>query len=134
MRFTGARAVFGALTVAAATVATVATVIAGPAGTGTASAAGPCWYDKPSTNYWWCNNTSGAKVYGGSEISNYPDPGHVVGWMYSNPSWFVCRRDDGPYVGGPHPNRWLFTKADNGAYGWMKDTSISSETNPVDPC
>jgi hypothetical protein len=37
-------------------------------------------------------------------------------------------------VGGPHPTRWEFTVADNGEYGWMKDTAISSETNPLPNC
>jgi hypothetical protein len=36
--------------------------------------------------------------------------------------------------GGPHPTRWLRTVADNGAYGWMKDTAIYSETDPVRDC
>ncbi|MET9900413.1 hypothetical protein [Streptomyces sp. NPDC006446] len=38
------------------------------------------------------------------------------------------------WVGGPHPTRWLMTKADNGQLGFMKDTAISSETDPVRDC
>ncbi len=52
----------------------------------------------------------------------------------SNPSWFRCRRDDGPCIGGPHPDRWVFTEADNGEWGCMKGTSIYSETDPLPTC
>ena len=82
-----------------------------------------CWY---SASHWWCYNVSGAPVYASS--------GAVVGYMYSNPSWFVCRSDNGGYVGGPHPYRWEWTQADNGAWGWMKDTAIYSETDPLPVC
>ncbi|MER5887872.1 hypothetical protein ABT160_28985 [Streptomyces sp. NPDC001941] len=88
-----------------------------------AKAAG-CWY---SGSHWWCNNRVGAAVY-------KPGVLEVVGRMYSNPSWFTCRSDNGGHVGGPHPNRWEWTQADNGAWGWMKDTDISSETDPLPVC
>ncbi|MBK3569948.1 hypothetical protein JHN47_40335 [Streptomyces sp. MBT62] len=88
-----------------------------------AALAAGCWY---SGSHWWCNNVSGAPVYASS--------GAVVGYMYSNPSWFVCRSDNGGYVGGPHPYRWEWTQADNGAWGWMKDTAIYSETDPLPVC
>ncbi|MET9499071.1 hypothetical protein [Streptomyces sp. NPDC006552] len=114
-------------TIAAAALAAGLTVVAAP----TASAASPCWYQGSE---WWCNNVRGAAVYEPAETNGYPHPDVVVGRMNSNPSWFRCRRDDGPYVGGPHPHRWVFTKADNGAWGYMKDTSISSETNPLPVC
>ncbi|MFF7446644.1 MULTISPECIES: hypothetical protein [unclassified Streptomyces] len=105
----------------------------GLAGAGTAAAASAC--TGPDGNgYYWCYNVGGAPVYDAREIDGYPIPDRIVGPMYSTHSWFVCRRDNGPYVGGPHPNRWLFTKADNGAYGWMKDTDIYSETDSVRPC
>ncbi|MFI1302793.1 hypothetical protein [Streptomyces sioyaensis] len=86
--------------------------------------ANACWY---SGSHWWCNNRSGAPVY-------KPGSTTVVGYMNSNPSWFVCRSDNGGHVGGPHPNRWEWTQADNGAWGWMKDTDISSETDPLPVC
>jgi hypothetical protein len=86
-------------------------------------ATGGCWY---SGTHWWCNNVSGAPVYNSAYA--------VVGYMYSNPSWFICRSDFGGYVGGPHPYRWEYTQADNGAWGWMKDTAIYSETNPLPVC
>jgi hypothetical protein len=55
--------------------------------------------------------------------------------MNSNPSWFDCRLDADPTGGGgPHPNRWLLTTADNGKRGWMKDSDIFSETDPVRAC
>ncbi|MFI7388480.1 hypothetical protein [Streptomyces sp. NPDC049813] len=84
---------------------------------------------------WYCNNVSGAPVYGiiGNNHS-YPDPNTIVGRMYSNPSWFYCKLDGQAWVGGPHPTRWLMTVADNGQLGFMKDTAIYSETNPVRNC
>ncbi|MFD7137335.1 hypothetical protein [Streptomyces sp. NPDC059894] len=88
--------------------------------------ASPCWY---ASSHWWCNNVSGAGVY-----VNDNGTARLVGTMYSNPSWFVCRSDDGGHVGGPHPNRWEWTQADNGAWGWMKDTDIYSETDPLPVC
>ncbi|MGX9888778.1 hypothetical protein [Streptomyces sp. NPDC002276] len=93
------------------------------ASTASALASG-CWY---SGSHWWCNNVSGAPVYASGTTT-------VVGYMYSNPSWFVCRSDNGGYVGGPHPYRWEWTQADNGAWGWMKDTAIYSETDPLPVC
>ncbi|MGQ4390242.1 hypothetical protein [Streptomyces sp. SAS_270] len=95
------------------------------------AAASGCWYQG---SHWWCNNVSGAAVYEPAPTNGVPHADVVVGHMYSNPSWFVCYREDGPYVGGPHPYRWVFTKADNGVWGYMKDTSIYSETNPLPVC
>ncbi|MFF1701830.1 hypothetical protein [Streptomyces sp. NPDC058252] len=92
--------------------------------TGTAEAANPCWWSRDG-QHMYCNNVVGATVYA------TPDTSHPVGKMYSNPSWFECRTDYGAYVGGPHPNRWEWTEADNGQWGYMKDTDIYSETNPL---
>ncbi|MFI6056390.1 hypothetical protein ACIBCO_40845 [Streptomyces violascens] len=97
---------------------------AGRAGLRTLAAG--CWY---ASSHWWCNNVSGAGVY-----INNNGQAQYVGTMYSNPSWFTCRSDAGGYVGGPHPYRWEWTQADNGAWGWMKDTDIYSETNPLPVC
>ena len=112
-----------------------ATVLATGLGAATApsaSAASGCWQDG---NRYWCNNVSGAPVYGSVGNNHiYPDPTRIVGRMYSNPSWFYCKLDDQAWVGGPHPTRWLMTVADNGQLGWMKDTAIYSETNPVRDC
>ncbi|MFD9354660.1 hypothetical protein [Streptomyces sp. NPDC060031] len=76
----------------------------------------------------WCSNVYGAPVYQGSNT------GKIVGWMYSTHSWFACRYDYGADIGGPHPHRWLYTQADNGAWGMMRDTDIYSETDPVQVC
>ena len=64
----------------------------------------------------------------------YPNPNQVVGTMNTNPSWFFCKMDNQAWVGGPHPNRWIKTVADNGKLGWMKDTAIFSETDPLRDC
>ncbi|WP_433544454.1 hypothetical protein ACQPZG_04550 (plasmid) [Streptomyces sp. CA-294286] len=105
-------------------------VVAAPA----AQAAPGCWTNDGGIK-WYCNNVSGAPVYG--TVGNnhlYPDPTKVVGYMYSNPSWFYCKLDGQAWVGGPHPTRWLMTVADNGKLGFMKDTAIYSETDPVRNC
>ncbi|MFD0775565.1 hypothetical protein ACFQZ2_16655 [Streptomonospora algeriensis] len=98
-----------------------------------AAAAGDCWY---SDGKWWCNNVSGAPVYGfqGNGDSFQPDPDRIVGYMYTNPSWFDCKLESIYYVGGPHPYRWEMTTADNGELGFMKDTDIASETDPLPTC
>ncbi|MEU0036552.1 MULTISPECIES: hypothetical protein [unclassified Streptomyces] len=98
-----------------------------------AHAAAGCWTNDGIR--WYCNNVSGAAVYGiiGNNHS-YPDPDKIVGHMYSNPSWFYCKEDGQAWVGGPHPTRWLMTVADNGQLGFMKDTAIYSETDPVQNC
>ncbi|MFJ8053227.1 hypothetical protein [Streptomyces luteogriseus] len=94
--------------------------------TASASAQHQCTLE---VNAHYCYNVYAAQVY-----DNFNGTGKVVGYMYTTYSWFSCRLDNGAYVGGPHPNRWLLTKADNGVWGWMKDTSVSSETNPLIPC
>jgi hypothetical protein len=93
-----------------------------------AAAASGCWYNNGN---WWCRNTYGARVYSLLYDGTYSE----VGRMYTTTSWFDCRDETIPaWVGGPHPYRWEFTKADNGAWGWMKDTSIISETDPLPIC
>jgi hypothetical protein len=62
-----------------------------------------------------------------------------VGTLESDPSWFACKIDDGEFNGetnGPHPRRWLWTKADTpaGTWGWVPDDQIYSETDPVPNC
>ncbi|NBE54385.1 hypothetical protein [Streptomyces boluensis] len=115
--------VLGAFTLAAGAVVALAPTV---------SAADACWQDGYRH---WCRNVAGAPVYG--TIGNnhiYPDPTTVVGHMNSNPSWFYCKMDGQDWVGGPHPTRWLMTVADNGQLGFMKDTDIYSETDPVRDC
>ncbi|GED85236.1 hypothetical protein TNCT6_23210 [Streptomyces sp. 6-11-2] len=55
----------------------------------------------------------------GAKVCKSTNTGSVVGRMYSDPSWFVCKSDGGRNHGGPHPTRWVHTQADNGARGWM---------------
>jgi hypothetical protein len=98
-----------------------------------ASAADNCW--PGDGNRWYCNNVPGAQVYGTVGDNHvYPDPSTVVGSLNSSPSWFYCKEDNQAWVGGPHPTRWLMTVADNGRLGFVKDTDISSETDPVPDC
>ncbi|MEV5445185.1 hypothetical protein AB0N23_21995 [Streptomyces sp. NPDC052644] len=113
-------ATLGVLTAAAAVLATSGSATAAPQAT-------PCW-PKSGSYYYWCNNIPGSPVYSTADYKT------VVGYMYSNPSWFQCRYEYGPNHGGPHPTRWLYTQADNGAWGFMNDNHIHSETNPVPVC
>jgi hypothetical protein len=118
-----------------ALVALVAAVVAiGPAGAASAKPApadlgiqSSCWY---SGNHWWCNNVYGADVNALLWDGTY----WWVGDMWSTTSWFICRDDTGPYVGGPNPYRWVYTQADNGAWGYMKDTAIYSDTDTLPIC
>lgn len=117
------------MSVVAATLGAAAAFTLGGAGLATAGEAGaqanPCWQ---SGGKWWCNNKVGAPV-------GFVGDSQVDGYMYSNPSWFVCRQEGNPTGGGgPHPNRWVWTTADNGAKGWMKDSDIISETNSLPRC
>jgi hypothetical protein len=99
-----------------------------------ASAASACWRHEDGIR-WWCNNVAGAPVYG--SVGNnplYPDPDQVVGTMNTDPSRFFRKMDNQAWVGGPHPTRWIKTVADNGRLGWMKDTAIYSETDPLRDC
>jgi hypothetical protein len=89
-------------------------------GAHTAKAASACYF---SGSHWWCNNRYGALV-----VDYYNNP---VGYMYSTTSWFSFRCEGGHSNNGPHPNRWEYTQADNGAWGWMSDGDISSETNSL---
>ncbi|WNZ07858.1 hypothetical protein [Streptomyces sp. 11x1] len=118
------------LVVTAGLAAALGTTLAAPS----ASAATNCRRHEDCIR-WWCNNVSGAPVYG-SVGSNrlYPNPNQAVGTMNTNPSWFYCKLDNQAWAGGPHPTRWLRTVTDNGQPGWMKDTAIYSETNPLRDC
>jgi hypothetical protein len=111
-------------------------------GTGTAHAATACAKGGNGNPFWrTCHNVVGATVYGGwmSDMAPGTD-GEVylndpVGHLYSNPSWFECRIDNGPWNGGgPHPYRWLWTESDDGGWGWVADTDIYDETNDVLGC
>ena len=110
-----------------------------PASTAQAAAtASYCWdmgFVTPHYPYeaFGCYNTPGTPVYGGT----VSDPRGQVGTLIYGVNWFACRTDSGDYngeAGGPHPYRWLWTQADNGAWGWVSDKNISSETNSVTAC
>jgi uncharacterized membrane protein len=90
----------------------------------TAAAADVCWYESQN-GHWWCRNRAGAPVW------SRGDNPKVIGTMRSTKSWFICRKEGGRNNNGPHPNRWEWTLSDTGAWGWMKDSDISSETNPL---
>lgn len=113
-----------AVTVGLALTMTTASVVSATP----ALASVPCSF-REANGHWYCDNVHGAPVY----YAPTPTFG-IAGYMFTRPSWFICRTDKGGYVGGPHPNRWLFTVADNGKSGYMADTDIYSETDPVPVC
>jgi hypothetical protein len=102
------------------------------AGTGllppAASAATACVHDN-STGHTWCHNVYAAPVFDGNTNGS-----RIIGYMYTTYSWFGCRTDDGSWIGGPHPYRWIYTEADNGQWGMMRDTDIYDETDTVPYC
>lgn len=106
-------------------------LVTGTVGAGPAEAANPCYRGETD---WICQNRYGAPLYDLEKKKT------VVSHMYTTTSWFICRTDSGPYVGGPHPYRWVLTQGDtqeNGSadgYGYMKDTDIASETDPITDC
>ncbi len=82
-----------------------------------------CWF---SGSNWWCNNRYAAPVRASD--------GTIVGYMYSTTSWFICRAEGGYNGTHVHPNRWEWTEADNGNWGWMGDGDISNETDSLPVC
>lgn len=120
-------------------IATIA-VSAAPASGAVTTAAANCTLGGNGRPDWaTCHNVVGTDVYGGRgpgpETDGVVYPDQVVGHLYSNPSWFQCRIDNGPWNGGgPHPHRWLYTESDDGGWGYVPDTAIYDETNPVLGC
>ena len=104
---------------------------------GPASAAATCWnagfkvHDPGGDVFeaYYCHNVSTAA---------YGDPSYFdsVGSLESNPSWFACKTDSGAWnnEGSPHPYRWVWTEADDDEWGWVPDTDIIDETNPIPNC
>jgi hypothetical protein len=78
---------------------------------------------------WMCNNRV-APVFRDPNASS-----PRVDTLRTNPSVFKCRIEGGASGGGPHPTRWERTQGDdNGAFGYVKDSDISSETNILPTC
>ncbi|MFD8500851.1 hypothetical protein [Amycolatopsis sp. NPDC059657] len=96
-----------------------------PAASATAAGveAPPCSW---GNGHFWCYNRPNIPVEWA---------GKVVGYLYGEYNWFTCRYEGDPNGGGaPHPNRWDFTTADNGARGFVRDQYIYDETNVLPPC
>ncbi|MET8035492.1 MULTISPECIES: hypothetical protein [unclassified Streptomyces] len=81
--------------------------------------------------HWWCENKPGIRVQWA---------GQTVGYLNSDTNWFTCRYEGDPTGGGgPHPNRWIYTLADtphlgHGGWGFVKDSDVIDETNPLPRC
>jgi hypothetical protein len=113
------------------TAALTVTAVVGLASTATAAPTQPasvrsenCW---PHGSGYLCNNITPLPIEWA---------GRIVGHVTTDPSWFKCRYEgDLTGGGGPHPNRWLYTIADDtSAWGFAPDYAISSETNPLPKC
>ncbi|MFD6826953.1 hypothetical protein ACFWC5_42600 [Streptomyces sp. NPDC060085] len=83
-----------------------------------------------NSRHFYCYNTPGIRVEWAGE---------TAGYLHTNLNWFVCRYEgDRTGGGGPHPNRWLYTLADaaitHDGWGFVKDSDINDETNPLPPC
>lgn len=92
------------------------------------SAAAPCWQNSRG---WYCNNTAPVIVY--ERPTTLSDP---AGTVLTTTSRFICRGEGQPHHQGPHFNRWEKVPTDEppGSWGWMLDSQISSETNPLPEC
>lgn len=94
------------------------------------AAASTCDGDALS-GHWWCTNKPGIRVQWA---------GQTVGYLNSGRNWFTCRYEGDPTGGGgPHPNRWIYTLADtphlgHGGWGFVKDSDVIDETNPLPRC
>jgi hypothetical protein len=79
---------------------------------------------------YYCNNITPVSVY------QFPDRGQTVGFMYERTNWYACQINWGDFNGesGSHARRWLFTLDDTGQWGWVADSDIYSETDPVPTC
>ncbi|MEU0028336.1 hypothetical protein [Streptomyces sp. NPDC006335] len=83
------------------------------------------------SGHWWCRNKPGIRVQWA---------GQTVGYLRETTNWFTCRYEGDPTGGGgPHPNRRLYTLADtphysHGGWGFVKDSDVYDETNPLPRC
>jgi len=94
------------------------------------AAASNCLRDQGIPSHFWCINKPGIRVEWA---------GQTVGYLNTNTNWFTCRHEGDPTGGGgPHPNRWIYTLADSpishGGWGFVKDSDVVDETNPLPPC
>lgn len=80
---------------------------------------------------YYCQNRADTDVWSAPWMVESP-----VGVLYTTTNWFICKSDskNNEMNDGPHPYRWEYTVADNGQRGWVIDTDIASETNPLANC
>lgn len=85
-----------------------------------------------------CHNIAPASIYSSTsgDLDGMPDPNTVVNTMRSNPSWFVCKIDDGPLNGDSlYPARWEWTLGDdNTNWGWFNDINIFEDASNLPTC
>jgi hypothetical protein len=94
----------------------------------TSLAAAPC--TPRADGRWDCNNHNPAPIF---DVPFFY--GTKIDHLRHNTDWFECRGDFDPSGGGPHPYRWVFTQGDDfGKWGWVRDSDINSETNPIRVC
>jgi len=84
-----------------------------------------CWQ---SNGKWLCNNAVCCPVFRSGT-------NEVIDHLCTDPSVFVCRAEGNHNNNGPHPNRWEWTQGDEtGSFGWVTDSCIASETDPLPQC
>ncbi|WP_431933478.1 hypothetical protein [Nonomuraea jabiensis] len=84
-----------------------------------------CWNRE---NRWWCSNRTPAPIYEAGTTN-------IIDYLLTNPSVFACRAEGNRNNNGPHPNRWEWTNGDvTGRWGYVMDSWISSETDPLPVC
>lgn len=75
----------------------------------------------------WCHNRIPAPVI---------VDGRVVDHLRSSPWVFDCRAELDRHGLGPHPRRWAHVRSgsDHHLPGWVRDSDISDDTEPLPVC
>ncbi|MEU5697012.1 hypothetical protein [Actinosynnema sp. NPDC020468] len=99
-----------------------------PSDDGTSAAAAACRSLRPGV--WGCRAVNPVPVYRDhARLGDAPLRWIQGGWFETN-----CKNDSGNYSGpGPHSHRWEYTTY-GGAGGWVPDSKVHDETNPVQNC
>lgn len=120
-------ALIGAAVVVAATAVLGGTPAAATAAAATGARAQPCQLEERETgSYWACAFRVPAPVI---------VDGRVVDHVRNDYHSVDCRAELDRHGQGPHPRRWVHTVGhDHGARGWVKDSDIPGDTNPLPVC
>lgn len=80
----------------------------------------PCTPDL-ANNRWSCTNRPNIEVV---------DAHVTVGRLHGSRNYFFCREDGGD----PQATSWIYTRADNGNHGFVRDSDVFDETDAIPAC